>query len=117
MCCLIAEDFARKCQDQPESETIKEFLSVLKKTFRVEEVKIKSYIITNWGKDYYSLGSYTSFHVGSSPKNCYQLRKPIEQTIWFVGEHCYAEYIGTAHGAFKTGVWAATQVIKCLKDK
>ena len=49
------------------------------------------------------MGSYSSFHVGSSPQDCYKLREPIKKTLWIVGEHCYAEHIGTAHGAFQTG--------------
>lgn len=32
-----------------------------------------------------------------------------------IGEHCYAEHIGTAHGAFKTGIMAAESALKSLE--
>lgn len=31
------------------------------------------------------MGSYTSFHVGSSPDDCYELRKAVEDRMYFVG--------------------------------
>ena len=41
--------------------------------------------------------------MGSTPDDSFQFRKPIKNKVWFIGEHCYPEKIGTGHGAFKTG--------------
>ena len=43
------------------------------------------------------------------------LRKPVKNSLWLVGEHCYCEHIGTAHGAFQTGIWAAEDSMAKLK--
>ena len=87
----------------PDEELLGEFVALLGRLFKKEGIKVTDYAITRWGLDEFSLGSYTSFHVGSSPEDSYRLRKPVGDTLWIVGEHCYAEYIGTAHGAFATG--------------
>ena len=71
--------------------------------------------MTRWGQDKFSLGSYAAFHANSSPDDCYHLREPIDDKLWLVGEHCYAEHIGTSHGAFQTGIWASQEVMKKLK--
>ncbi len=44
-----------------------------------------------------------------------RLRKNIDERLWIVGEHCYGENIGCAHGAYQTGVWASEEVLKCFK--
>lgn len=106
----MTDDFARKAQLLSDNELLADFLDLLSKLFKAKDIEVKDFTVTRWGIDEFSLGSYTSFHVGSSPQDCYQLRAPINNTIWMVGEHCYAEYIGTAHGAFQTGLWAAEQI-------
>lgn len=78
-------------------------------------MKLREAKISRWGSDEFSKGSYSAFHVGSTPEDCYELRKPIEDRMYIVGEHVYAEHIGTAHGAFQTGVWAAEDLIKKMQ--
>lgn len=63
------------------------------------------------------MGSYSAFHVGSSPDDCVELRKSVNHRLWMVGEHCYFEHIGTAHGAFQTGIWAAQDIVKKCYNK
>ena len=79
----------------------------MKKTFKGKKIEVKDYRITRWNSDEFSYGSYTSFHVNSSFKDCIELRKNINNTLWMIGEHCFAEHIGTAGGAYQTGIWAA----------
>ena len=78
-------------------------------------VQLREAVITRWGSDEFSMGSYASFHLGSTPDDSYTLRKPIDNQLWLVGEHCYAEHIGTAHGAMQTGEWAAKEVLQNLQ--
>ena len=90
-------------------------MSLLRHVFKNKQVNLRSFDVTYWGKDEFSLGSYSAFHVGSSPKDCMNLRSAVENQLWFVGEHCYDENIGTLHGAFDTGLKAADEVIRTLK--
>lgn len=62
--------------------------------------------------DEHSLGSYSYYHVGrTTVDDIYELRKPIDGKIWFVGEHCSVEMLACAHGAFESGVHAAKEVL------
>ncbi|KAF6150598.1 hypothetical protein GIB67_022210 [Kingdonia uniflora] len=64
------------------------------------------YLVSHWGTDIDSLGSYTYDTVGK-PHDLYErLRIPVDN-IFFAGEAMSINYPGTVHGAFSTGVLAA----------
>lgn len=71
--------------------------------------------MTRWDTDPFALGSYTHFAVGSNMETTRRLRKHIAERLWMVGEHCYGEHIGCAHGAYQTGVWAADEIVRLFK--
>lgn len=66
---------------------------------------IKS-LVSHWGTDPSSLGSYSYDTVGK-PHDLYEcLRIPIDN-LFFAGEATSMSYPGTVHGAFSTGIMAA----------
>lgn len=85
------------------------------RTYELKELWPKDYRITRWESDQYCYGSYTHFDVGTNMESTKVLRKPINDKLWIVGEHCYGEHIGCAHGAFQTGMWAAEQIMDIVK--
>jgi hypothetical protein len=51
------------------------------------------------------MGSYSYYHVGKTTvEDVFELKKPIDGKVWFIGEHCAPEMTGTAHAAFRSGV-------------
>ena len=78
-------------------------------------MEVREYKITRWSQDKFCKGSYSSFYVDSTNEDCVRLRNPINDRLWLVGEHCYERYIGSAHGAFQTGVWAGEHLVKTVK--
>ena len=69
-------------------------------------------IRTKCGSDPFSYGSYSSFGVGSSPKDIENLAKP-EGLIYFAGEHTHRTYQQTVHGAYLSGV----EVVKTIDSR
>jgi len=66
---------------------------------------IKS-LVSHWGTDPSSLGSYSYDTVGK-PHDLYEcLRIPVDN-LFFAGEATSMKYPGTVHGAFSTGIMAA----------
>ncbi|CAK7346625.1 unnamed protein product [Dovyalis caffra] len=64
------------------------------------------YLVSRWGSDINSLGSYTYDTVGK-PHHLYErLRVPIDN-LFFAGEATSVNYPGSVHGAFSTGLMAA----------
>jgi monoamine oxidase len=63
-----------------------------------------------WGRDPFSLGSYSYASPGFA--DCRQtLAEPVEDRVFFAGEACSRHDFSTAHGAWQTGFTAAEQVI------
>ncbi|CAA7408890.1 unnamed protein product [Spirodela intermedia] len=64
------------------------------------------YLVSRWGADENSLGSYTYDGVGKSHDVYEKLRIPVDN-LFFAGEATSMAYPGTVHGAFATGLMAA----------
>ncbi|KAK7841371.1 putative polyamine oxidase 2 [Quercus suber] len=64
------------------------------------------YLVSRWGTDINSLGSYSYDTVGK-PHDLYErLRIPVDN-LFFAGEATSSNYPGSVHGAFSTGMMAA----------
>eukprot|EP00262_Sarcandra_glabra_P010970 TRINITY_DN26677_c0_g1_i1.p1 TRINITY_DN26677_c0_g1~~TRINITY_DN26677_c0_g1_i1.p1 ORF type:complete len:492 (+),score=70.63 TRINITY_DN26677_c0_g1_i1:319-1794(+) len=64
------------------------------------------YLVSHWGTDVNSLGSYSYDAVGK-PHDLYEkLRIPVDN-LFFAGEATSVRYPGCVHGAFSTGLMAA----------
>lgn len=64
------------------------------------------YLVSRWGTDINTLGSYSYDAVGK-PHDLYErLRVPVDN-LFFAGEATSMLYTGSVHGAFSTGMMAA----------
>ncbi|XP_009777198.1 polyamine oxidase 2 isoform X1 [Nicotiana tabacum] len=64
------------------------------------------YLVSHWGTDTNSLGSYSYDTVGK-PHDLYErLRVPVDN-LFFAGEATSSDYPGSVHGAYSTGLLAA----------
>ncbi|KAK4429198.1 Polyamine oxidase 2 [Sesamum alatum] len=64
------------------------------------------YLVSHWGSDKSSLGSYSYDRVGK-PHDLYErLRIPVDN-LFFAGEATSTDYPGSVHGAYSTGLMAA----------
>lgn len=71
----------------------------------------QDYQITRWAADPFSYGSYSFNAVGSTPAMRQALAAPLARQVFFAGEATQTEYFGTAHGAYLSGIAAATQLL------
>ncbi|KAJ0975694.1 hypothetical protein J5N97_017659 [Dioscorea zingiberensis] len=66
------------------------------------------YLVSHWGTDVNSLGSYSYGAVGKAYDLHEKLRVPVDN-LFFAGEATSLKYTGTVHGAFSTGLMAAEE--------
>lgn len=64
------------------------------------------YLVSHWGTDINSLGSYSYDLVGKSHDMFERLRVPVDN-LFFAGEATSLNYTGSVHGAYSTGLMAA----------
>jgi monoamine oxidase len=68
---------------------------------------------SSWGRDPYSLGSYSYARIGHSDARA-ALAAPVDDRLFFAGEACSTHDYSTAHGAYRTGLTAAEAVMRVL---
>lgn len=66
------------------------------------------FMVSHWGKDVNSLGSYSYDSVGKSHDLYERLRIPVDN-LFFAGEATSFRFPGSVHGAFNTGIMAAEE--------
>jgi monoamine oxidase len=67
-------------------------------------------VVTRWGSDENTLGSYAHIPMGASGRDCESLGRSVGPLLW-AGE-ATSEYIGTVHGAYLSGCKAAKEAIQ-----
>ena len=67
--------------------------------------------ITRWSQDPFSYGSYSFPCTGSPRSDISALAAPVNKTLFFAGEATNADYPGTVHGAYLSGVREAKRII------
>ncbi|OTG65435.1 flavin monoamine oxidase family protein [Acinetobacter silvestris] len=77
----------------------------------------KNIIITRWGADQQSYGSFsfpTPLHTTELVKT---LNQAIENRLFFTGEHCSLKYAGTVHGAYLNALEVSQKILDDTTQK
>lgn len=64
---------------------------------------VKNYTLTRWEEDENTLGSYSYFAVGTTRQHFRDLRTPVNDKLWLVGEHAHPRLASNVHGAYDSG--------------
>ena len=71
-----------------------------------------NHLITRWGQDPFSWGSYSSVGIGSMPGDYDILAEPLDSVLFFAGEATNPTYPGTVHGAYLSGMRVAEEIME-----
>jgi polyamine oxidase len=69
------------------------------------------YLVSRWGSDPNSLGSYSCDLVGKPADVSARFAAPVEN-LYFAGEAASADHSGSVHGAYSSGIAAADECRK-----
>jgi hypothetical protein len=108
---LMAGDAAEDTEKESDEMLITEVTAVLSKMFPRENVQkpIES-IITRWRSDPYARGSYSYIATGSTGEDYDRMAAPVADKIFFAGEATCGTHPATVHGAYISGLRAASEV-------
>lgn len=105
-----AGGYGIRIETMSDAEILGEALDTLSRMFGKVPAP-KEALITRWNSDPWSHGSYSYVPVDSSFERYADLAKPIEDRLFFAGEATHEEYPATVHGAYLSGVRAATHIV------
>ena len=111
---LMAGDAAHQAETSSDADLIAEVTQELAKIFKQTIVPqpIET-IVTRWGKDRFACGSYSYVGATSLPGDYEAMAAPIG-TLHFAGEATCATHPATVHGAYISGLRAASEIIDDL---
>lgn len=69
---------------------------------------------TKWNTNQYTFGSYSFATNGPTGEDFEIFEEPVNNKIFFAGEHTIINYRGTVHGAYLSGVREARKIIDLL---
>ncbi len=71
---------------------------------------------TAWHTNRFSLGSYPHLKPGSTLDACSVIAQPLNNKVYFAGDAASKKYMATAHGAYISGITAATALLNESKS-
>jgi monoamine oxidase len=106
---------ARQLEQKTDEQIVEEICDSLRHIYSKISYPIK-YLITRWGSDQFSQGSYSSFHVGSDIETLVELsRETHDGRVHWAGEHTnYNGSIGYVDSGFESGIREAKRIINKL---
>ncbi|CAG8949588.1 hypothetical protein HYFRA_00007821 [Hymenoscyphus fraxineus] len=113
---LMAGDAAFQTEKESNEAIIAEATSVLKTVFpHVPPAKLSPLeaVITRWGQDEFSRGSYSYTGPNFQPDDYETMARPVGN-LFFAGEHTCGTHPATVHGAYISGLRAASEVLESM---
>lgn len=111
---IVSGDFAKDLENKSDAEIIQ---SVMKRLHLIYGNKIPeptAYVITRWGKDPFSMGSYSSIRPGAlaDGEDYLNMAKTVAAHLLFAGEATTDIYPSTVYGAYLSGDRAAKEILE-----
>jgi monoamine oxidase len=108
----IAGDLAREMADAGEEGMISFAIDTLAKAYGGDiRRKVVRSAVTRWSADPYINGAYSCARPGRADARK-RFSDPIHDRVFLAGEHVHRSAMATAHGAYETGIAAATRAIR-----
>ncbi|KAI5289686.1 hypothetical protein KEM54_003417 [Ascosphaera aggregata] len=107
---LMAGDTAYQTEKLSDAVILSEVMTGLRNVFRDVAVPDPAEtIVTRWGLDKFSKGTYSHVAAGSLPGDYDLLAKPVGN-LYFAGEATCGTHPATVHGAYISGLRAASEI-------
>lgn len=111
----MAGDAATQTERESDESIITEATAALQKMYPNKAIPTPSEtIITRWRKDPYSRGSYSYVGPEATADDYDYMAKPVGNSLFFAGEASCKSHPATVHGAYISGLRAASEVINSL---
>lgn len=105
-----AGDYGRRIEALSNSQVIEAAMQVLRRIYGSSIPNPTGALITRWGFDPFTLGSYSYITPGATGADYDILAEPIGDRIFFAGEATSRTYAATVHGAFLSGEREARRI-------
>ena len=110
---LMAGDAAFQTEKASNDDLVLEATKVLRTIFGQHVPSPIEAVVTRWGSDKFAHGSYSYTSPSFQPDDYEVMSKPVGN-LFFAGEHTCGTHPATVHGAYISGLRAASQVLEAM---
>ncbi|KAL3419012.1 flavin containing amine oxidoreductase [Phlyctema vagabunda] len=110
---LMAGDAAFHTEETSNDVLVAEAMQVLRSVFGSHVPAPTEFVVTRWRKDEFARGSYSYTGPTFQPNDYDDMAKPIGN-LFFAGEHTCGTHPATVHGAYISGLRAASEVLETI---
>jgi len=110
---LMAGDAGYDTEHSSNDDLVAEATRVLRGVFGAKVPEPVQSVVTRWGSDRFARGSYSSAGPAMQPEDYKLMARPIGNLL-FAGEHTTDTHPATVHGAYLSGLRAASEVMTAL---
>ncbi|KAI1774134.1 vacuolar protein sorting 33A-like protein [Hypoxylon cercidicola] len=110
---LMAGDAGFDTEHSKNDELVAEATEVLRNVYGGKVPQPVHSIVTRWGSDKFARGSYSSAGPSMRPDDYQAMAEPVGN-LFFAGEHTTETHPATVHGAYLSGLRAASEVIGAM---
>lgn len=114
-------DYSKQTEQMTDEEVIAEIMNHLQAIYGEQYKKDNSnqqplpkpteFLRTKWNENPNSYGAYSFSTVGISNRAFETFEQPIDNKLYFAGEHTIRDYRGTVHGAYLSGIREAKKIL------
>lgn len=105
---------SKETERQSDAEIISEIMVNLSTIYGSNIPNPSQFLRTKWNSNPYAYGAYSFASHGTRSADFEIFEKPIEDKLFFAGEHTSRAYRGTVHGAYLSGIRAAKAILDLL---
>lgn len=110
---LMAGDAGFDTEHSKNDELVAEATEVLRRIFGTKVPQPVHSIVTRWGSDRFARGSYSSAGPNMRIDDYQTMAQPVGN-LFFAGEHTTHTHPATVHGAYLSGLRAASEVLDAM---
>lgn len=104
-------NYATVTESMSDSDIINEIMLHLKAIYGSSIPNPVSMLRTKWGQNVNTYGAYSYATNGTTSADFDTLAEPVNNQLFFAGEHTNRTYRGTVHGAYLSGIREADNII------
>ncbi|MEL6659015.1 MAG: NAD(P)/FAD-dependent oxidoreductase [Bacteroidota bacterium] len=104
-------DFAVRTEEMSDAAIVEQIMAHLQIMYGEDVPPPRQFLRTLWRQNEYTFGSYSFATNGTRSSDFDVFSEPINERLFFGGEHTIAAYRGTVHGAYLSGLRAARQIM------
>ncbi|MBL4652528.1 MAG: FAD-dependent oxidoreductase [Flavobacteriales bacterium] len=105
-------DYGKTTETMSDTEVIAKIMTHLRNMYGQTIPEPTDMLRTKWGSNEFTYGSYSFVTVGGSSEAYNTLAESVDDRLYFAGEHTSFKYRSTVHGAYNSGIDAASELLK-----